>query len=132
MALVQHVVAHKLESPTSFMATNRQRIASDTRRMIEHHVEKMRQHLSWRERIADCGSLHSQIGKGLAGQPGQYLAGVAHLMLAIVTGFHVVDNTRCLVLSAPAMRAIRALVRRQSVVGIGVVRRGDRIALNPG
>ena len=132
VALVQQVVTHKLEAPTSFMATNRRLIASDTKRMVEHHVDAMRHHISWRERMAIYGSLHSQIGKGLAGQPGRYLAGLAHLMLAIASGFHVFDNARCLVLSAPVMRAIRVLVRRRPVVGTNVVRRSHRNALNPG
>ena len=112
VALVQQVLARKLESPTSFMSSNRTLIASDTRRMINYHVSAMRQYMTWRERLAVSGSLHSQIGKGLALQPGRYIGGFLHLLLAIAAGFNVFDNARFLVLSAPAMRALRPLVRR--------------------
>ena len=113
VALVQQVVARKLESPTSFMSSNRALIASDTRRMIDNHSRAMRDYLTWQERKAIYGSLHSQIGKGLGRQPGRYVKSLFHLSLAIAAGFNVFDNARYLILSAPGMRALRTVARRQ-------------------
>lgn len=116
VAMVQQVLTHKLESPASFMSSNRMLIASDTRRMIDSHVGAMRQYLTWRERKAVYGSLHSQIGKGLAPQPGRYISSLRHLAMAIAAGFNVFDNVRVVVLSIPAMRAARSLIRRPSSI----------------
>lgn len=118
VALVQQVLTRKLESPTSFMSSNRLLIASDTRRMIDHHLSAMRRYMTWRERLTVYGSLHSQIGKGLARHPGRYAGSLAHLLLAIASGFNVLDNARFMLLSAPAMRAVRSWIRRYpSVAG---------------
>lgn len=108
VALVQEPLVRKVESPTSFMAGNQALIASDTRRMIEFHVRAMRDHLTRRERMTAYGCLHSHIGKGLATQPGQYVRGARHLLLAAVMGFRAFDNARHAVLSAPPVRSARA------------------------
>ena len=112
VGMVQQVLANKLESPTSFMSSNRMLIAFDTRRMIDTHVGAMRRYLTLAERMSVYGSLHSQIGKGLARQPGRYLSSLRHLALAIATGFKVFDNARVVVLSIPALRAARSGMRR--------------------
>lgn len=111
VALVQEPLVCKVESPTSFMAGNQALIASDTRRMIEFHVRAMHEHLTRRERMIAYGCLHSHIGKGLATQPGQYVRGARHLLLAAVMGFRAFDNARHAVLSAPLVRSTRAALR---------------------
>lgn len=108
VALVQEALVCKVESPTSFMASNQALIASDTRRMIEFHVRTMRDHLTRRERMTAYGCLHSHIGKGLATRPGQYVQGARHLLLAALMGFNAFDNARHAVLSAPLVRSTRA------------------------
>ena len=111
VALVQEPLVCKVESPTSFMASNQALIASDTRRVIEFHVRAMRDHLTRRERMNAYGCLHSHIGKGLSTRPGQYVRSARHLLLAVVMGFNVFDNARHAVLSAPPVRSARAVLR---------------------
>lgn len=117
VALVQQVLVHKLEYPTSYMARNQALIASDTRRMVRFHVRAMRDLLTLRERLTIHGCLHSHIGKGLSKQPGGYMRSVGHLLLAVAMGFSPLDNARHLVLSAPPVRAVRAALRRRSAFG---------------
>ena len=112
VALVQQVLVRKVEYATSYMASNQMLVALDTKRMIDFHVGAMRDYLTRRERLAAYGSLHSNIGKGLSVRPGCYLKGARHLLMAIGMGFNVFDNGRHLILSAPAVRAARALIRR--------------------
>ncbi len=106
-ALLQDVLVRKLELPTSFMSTNKNLIASDTKRMVDFHVASMRDYMTWRECQVIYGSLHSSIGKGLAHRPGQYFRSVRHTAQAIVMGFNVLDNLRFLILSNPLIRAVR-------------------------
>ena len=46
-------------------------------------------------------------------QSGRYVKSLFHLSLAIAAGFNIFDNARYMVLSAPGMRALRAVARRQ-------------------
>ena len=106
-ALLQDVLVRKAELPTSFMSTHTMLIALDTKRMVDYHVSAMRDYMNWRERRLIYGSLHSSIGKGLGSHSGHYLRGVRHLLLAIAMGYNVTDNVRFLILSNPAVRALR-------------------------
>lgn len=106
-ALLQNVLVRKLELPTGFMASNKMRIALDTKRMVDFHAKAMRDYLTRRDRRAIYGSLHSSIGKGLAMQPGQYPKSIPHVIMAIAMGFNVADNLRFLILSNPLVRGLR-------------------------
>jgi len=106
-ALLQDVLVRKLELPTGFMASNKMRIALDTKRMVDFHATAMRDYMTRRDRQATYGSLHSSIGKGMAMQPGQYLKSIRHTAMAIGMGFNVADNLRFLILSNPLVRGLR-------------------------
>ena len=108
-AVLQDVLVRNLETPTSYMSSNTLLIASDTKRMVDFHVNAMRDLMTWRERRVIYGALHSSIGKGLAGHPGHYLKSIRHMLTAVGLGFNVFDNLRFLVLSNPLILKLRLL-----------------------
>lgn len=124
VGLVNQTLVRKLEHSSSYMASNQMLISLDTRRMIHFHIRAMRDFLTHRDRLFILGGLHSQIGKGLSGQPGAYLRSAKHLLLAVAMCFNPFDNARHMVLSAPPVRALRAALRRRGVPGRAAMRNG--------
>lgn len=112
VGLVQEVLVHKVESPSSYMSRNQMLVADDTVRMVDYHTRRMRDRLTLADRLRIFGSLNSSIGKGLASKPGHYLRSAKHLLLAIGAGYKVFDNARMMVLGAPPLRSFRALWHR--------------------
>ena len=116
-AVLQDTLVRTLE-PRGGPSGNAALAVSDTRRVVDLHVSAMRDYMTWRERHAVYGSLHSSIGKCLALSPGHYLSGARHTLTAIGMGFNVVDNLRVLVLSNPAIRKLRLFLDgRQAKLG---------------
>ena len=116
-AVLQDALVRTLAPPASALS-GAALAASDTKRVVDFHVGAMRDYMTWRERHAVYGSLHSSIGRDLAARPGHYLKGARHTLTAIGMGFNVASNLKVLVLSNPAIRKLRLFLDgRQANLG---------------
>lgn len=98
-------------SSGSFMARHAQLVQEHTKPMIEGHLASLADGLTMRDRMRALGLLHSQIGKCLIHAPGQYVAGLGHLCLAVLAGFRPADGIRSLLFALPVIRDVKTVAK---------------------
>ena len=111
VGLVQPSMAHILISPGSFMATHTELVVRCTWPMVERHLASFSDAIGPFQRMRVRGSLHSQVGKSLSVQPGNFLRSSGHLLVAALSGFRPVDSLRHLAFTAPGLRTIKRHVK---------------------
>lgn len=111
VGLVQPSCARILISPGSFMATHTELVVRCTWPMVEQQLANFGDALTVVERMRVRGSLHSQVGKSLSAEPGNFLKSSQHLMAAALLGFRPFDSMRHLAFTAPGMRTIKRHVK---------------------
>jgi hypothetical protein len=79
--------------------------------MIERHLAAFADDLTLFDRLRARGSLHSQVGKSLSGQPGRFLESSGHLLAAAASGYRPLDSLRHLAFTAPGLRTLKRLVK---------------------
>jgi glycosyltransferase involved in cell wall biosynthesis len=113
VALVPEELVRIRLSHGSFMQTNTGLIRTCTRPMIEKHLRAFSDHLSMRDRLLARGSLHSQIGKILCGDPAQFWAGCGYLLASAAMGYRPTDALRELFYRAPVVRDAKNFLKRR-------------------
>jgi glycosyltransferase involved in cell wall biosynthesis len=111
VGLVPESMARILISPDSFMATHTELVVRCTWPMVERHLASFSDALTPFERRRVRGSLHSQVGKSLSDQPGNFLRSSRHLVFAALSGFRPFDSMRHLAFTAPGLRTIKRHVK---------------------
>ncbi len=111
VGLVQPCMARILLGPDTFMATHTELVRRCTWPMVERHLANFADTLTPFDRLRVRGSLHSQVGKSLSGQPGRFLDSSRHLLVAALSGYRPVDSLRHLAFTAPGLRHVKRHVK---------------------